>query len=118
MNTTINGVGAYASSDLARPHPTKPDYYCIWGRVDDQIMHNTGEKVRYAWCLYGMISAHSSEIDESQPSWYNVLPLVPRLMLTYTFREHFEPGPSRTNRPYVRPWALQCRGAHQSGASL
>ena len=45
MNTTINGVGAYASSDLARPHPTKPDYYCIWGRVDDQIMHNNGEKV-------------------------------------------------------------------------
>ena len=47
MNTVVNGVGAYATSDLLQPHPTKRGYYRILGRVDDQIMHNTGEKVRY-----------------------------------------------------------------------
>ena len=46
MNTVVNGVGAYATSDLLQPHPTKRGYYRILGRVDDQIMHNNGEKVR------------------------------------------------------------------------
>ncbi|KAJ7819956.1 hypothetical protein B0H14DRAFT_3089317 [Mycena olivaceomarginata] len=44
LNTTVQGVEAYASSDLMEPHPTKPNYWKIFGRADDQIMHNTGEK--------------------------------------------------------------------------
>ncbi|KAF7355647.1 Acetyl-CoA synthetase-like protein [Mycena sanguinolenta] len=44
LNTTVRGVEAYASSDLMEPHPTKPNYWKIFGRADDQIMHNTGEK--------------------------------------------------------------------------
>lgn len=46
FNTTIDGADAYASSDLLAPHPTKPGYWKVHGRVDDQIMHSTGEKVR------------------------------------------------------------------------
>ncbi|KAK0480581.1 hypothetical protein IW261DRAFT_1473414 [Armillaria novae-zelandiae] len=44
INTKINGVDAYATSDLLMPHPTKPGFWKIFGRSDDQIMHNTGEK--------------------------------------------------------------------------
>ena len=43
----IDGLDAYATSDLLAPHPTKPGYWRVHGRVDDQIMHNTGEKVGF-----------------------------------------------------------------------
>jgi hypothetical protein len=46
LNTKVKGVDAYATSDLLMPHPTKPGYWKVYGRLDDQIMHNTGEKVR------------------------------------------------------------------------
>lgn len=36
----------YSTGDLVVPHPTLPDYWKIFGRVDDQLMHSTGEKVR------------------------------------------------------------------------
>lgn len=45
MNTKVDGVDAFATSDLLVPHPTKPEYYRIFGRSDDQIIHSTGEKV-------------------------------------------------------------------------
>ncbi|KAH8116797.1 hypothetical protein DFH11DRAFT_1687657 [Phellopilus nigrolimitatus] len=44
FNTTINGLDAYATNDLLEPHPTKPGYWRVFGRADDQIMHSTGEK--------------------------------------------------------------------------
>ncbi|KAF4612641.1 hypothetical protein D9613_011797 [Agrocybe pediades] len=44
VNTQINGVDAYATSDLFVPHPQKAGYWRIHGRADDQIMHSTGEK--------------------------------------------------------------------------
>ncbi|THH14562.1 hypothetical protein EW146_g5781 [Bondarzewia mesenterica] len=44
FNATHNGVPGYATSDLFEPHPTKPGFWKIVGRSDDQIMHNTGEK--------------------------------------------------------------------------
>ncbi|KAF8200271.1 hypothetical protein BJ912DRAFT_921743 [Pholiota molesta] len=44
INTKVAGIDAYATSDLMVPHPTKPGYWRIYGRSDDQIMHNTGEK--------------------------------------------------------------------------
>ncbi|EKM49937.1 uncharacterized protein PHACADRAFT_213717 [Phanerochaete carnosa HHB-10118-sp] len=43
-NTEVDGVPAYATSDLLIPHPTKPGFWRIYGRKDDQIMHSTGEK--------------------------------------------------------------------------
>lgn len=46
LNTKVKGVDAYATSDLCTPHPTKPGYWRVYGRTDDQIMHNTGEKVK------------------------------------------------------------------------
>ena len=45
FNTKVNGVDAYATSDLLAPHPTKEGLWTVFGRVDDQIMHSTGEKV-------------------------------------------------------------------------
>ncbi|KAH8110862.1 acetyl-CoA synthetase-like protein [Phellopilus nigrolimitatus] len=44
INTKINGRDGYATSDLLSPHPTKPGYWKVVGRTDDQIMHSTGEK--------------------------------------------------------------------------
>ncbi|CCM02378.1 uncharacterized protein FIBRA_04473 [Fibroporia radiculosa] len=44
LNTKINGIDAYATSDLVIPHPTKPGYWKVFGRSDDQLIHNTGEK--------------------------------------------------------------------------
>ncbi|KAH9841046.1 uncharacterized protein C8Q71DRAFT_890574 [Rhodofomes roseus] len=44
INIKIGGVDAYASSDMMIPHPTKQGYWKVFGRTDDQIMHNTGEK--------------------------------------------------------------------------
>ncbi|TFY54516.1 hypothetical protein EVJ58_g8816 [Rhodofomes roseus] len=44
LNTKVDGVDAYATSDLVAPHPTKKGFYKIVGRTDDQIMHSTGEK--------------------------------------------------------------------------
>ena len=46
INTVVDGVGAYDTKDLLVPHPTMPGYWKIYGRLDDQIMHSTGEKVR------------------------------------------------------------------------
>ncbi|KAJ3522383.1 hypothetical protein NM688_g8882 [Phlebia brevispora] len=43
-NTVVDGVGAYSTSDVLAPHPTKPGFWKVYGRVDDQIMHNNGEK--------------------------------------------------------------------------
>ncbi|KIM81777.1 hypothetical protein PILCRDRAFT_8450 [Piloderma croceum F 1598] len=34
----------YATGDLLLPHPEKPGYWKYYGRTDDQIVHNTGEK--------------------------------------------------------------------------
>ncbi|KAJ7046114.1 hypothetical protein C8F04DRAFT_1322704 [Mycena alexandri] len=44
LNMQVGGIPSYATSDLILPHPTKPGYWKIFGRTDDQIMHNTGEK--------------------------------------------------------------------------
>ncbi|KAJ7229429.1 hypothetical protein B0H12DRAFT_1147826 [Mycena haematopus] len=64
LNTTVRGVEAYASSDLMEPHPTKPNYWKIFGRADDQIMHNTGEKVSPK---SGMIGSLSSPMLQTNP---------------------------------------------------
>ncbi|KAI5119742.1 hypothetical protein M0805_008672 [Coniferiporia weirii] len=44
FNTKVDGKDAYATSDLLTPHPTKPGYWKVYGRADDQLMHSTGEK--------------------------------------------------------------------------
>ncbi|KAJ8094466.1 hypothetical protein PM082_010900 [Marasmius tenuissimus] len=51
INTQVDGTPAYATSDLFAPHPTKPGYWRIHGRADDQIVHNTGEKARIRFSL-------------------------------------------------------------------
>lgn len=44
-NETIDGSAVYATSDLVSPVVgTNPKRYTVVGRVDDQIMHSTGEK--------------------------------------------------------------------------
>ncbi|KAK0206816.1 hypothetical protein DFS33DRAFT_1273198 [Desarmillaria ectypa] len=45
VNTNVDGVDSFATSDIFIPHLTKPGHWKIIGRIDDQIMHNTGEKV-------------------------------------------------------------------------
>jgi hypothetical protein len=46
LNTQVGGTDAYATSDLLVPHPVKSGYWKVYGRADDQIVHNTGEKVK------------------------------------------------------------------------
>lgn len=49
INTHVDGIDAWSTSDLLVEHPTKPGYWKIFGRSDDQIMHSTGEKVSVIW---------------------------------------------------------------------
>ncbi|KAI8995249.1 acetyl-CoA synthetase-like protein [Trametes punicea] len=44
VNTKVDGLDAYASSDLVVPHPTKPNLWKIFGRADEQIILSNGEK--------------------------------------------------------------------------
>ncbi|PBK69905.1 acetyl-CoA synthetase-like protein [Armillaria solidipes] len=44
INTNVDGTDGFATSDLFIPHSTKPGYWKIIGRIDDQIVHNTGRK--------------------------------------------------------------------------
>ncbi|TCD63228.1 putative NRPS-like protein biosynthetic cluster [Steccherinum ochraceum] len=44
FNSTIDGEPALAISDWVVRHPTKPGYFKILDRVDNQIIHSTGEK--------------------------------------------------------------------------
>ncbi|KAI9056494.1 acetyl-CoA synthetase-like protein [Trametes sanguinea] len=44
INTQLDGRDAYATSDLVEPHPTKPNYWRIFGRADEQIILSNGEK--------------------------------------------------------------------------
>ncbi|KIP12212.1 hypothetical protein PHLGIDRAFT_508051 [Phlebiopsis gigantea 11061_1 CR5-6] len=41
----IPGEKAYATSDLFKPHPTRPNLWTIVGRKDDVITLSTGEKI-------------------------------------------------------------------------
>jgi hypothetical protein len=45
LNTRVAGAHSYATNDLIVPHPTLEGYWKFHGRVDDQIVHSTGEKV-------------------------------------------------------------------------
>ena len=45
FNTTINGGPAFRSGDLLQAHPTREGFWRVYGRVDDQIILSTGEKV-------------------------------------------------------------------------
>ncbi|CDO77398.1 hypothetical protein BN946_scf184857.g4 [Trametes cinnabarina] len=44
INTKIDRRDAYATSDLVEPHPTKPNFWKIYGRADEQIVLSNGEK--------------------------------------------------------------------------
>ncbi|KAJ7153563.1 hypothetical protein C8R43DRAFT_885444 [Mycena crocata] len=44
FNTTVDGVAALNTNDLFLRHPTNPNLWKVFGRLDDQIMHSTGEK--------------------------------------------------------------------------
>ena len=44
-NTDVEGIPAYATSDLVEQHTSYPSLFRILGRKDDQIMLSTGEKV-------------------------------------------------------------------------
>ncbi|KAF9478063.1 putative aminoadipate reductase [Pholiota conissans] len=40
----LEDARGYGTSDLFKPHPTKPNLWKIVGRVDDVIIHSSGEK--------------------------------------------------------------------------
>ena len=61
-NTKVDGIDAYATSDLVTPHPTKKGLYKIVGRTDDQIMHSTGEKVTVRVSLVASVSLSDTAI--------------------------------------------------------
>ncbi|KAI0750819.1 acetyl-CoA synthetase-like protein [Daedaleopsis nitida] len=44
INTRIDGVDGYATSDIIEPHPTRPGLWKFYGRLDDQIVLSNGEK--------------------------------------------------------------------------
>ncbi|KAJ7468444.1 male sterility protein-domain-containing protein [Mycena latifolia] len=44
LNTVVDGVAALNTNDLFLRNPTNPNLWKVFGRLDDQIMHSTGEK--------------------------------------------------------------------------
>ncbi|PBK87643.1 hypothetical protein ARMGADRAFT_1168391 [Armillaria gallica] len=44
LDTEIDGIRALATKDLVQLHPLNQRLFKVYGRVDDQIMHSTGEK--------------------------------------------------------------------------
>ncbi len=70
INTKINGINAYATSDLLMPHPTKPGLWKIFGRADDQIIHNTGEKVSSSIYLLRVLKFGRTIADEPCTAGY------------------------------------------------
>ncbi|OSD00551.1 acetyl-CoA synthetase-like protein [Trametes coccinea BRFM310] len=44
ININIDGRDGYATNDLVEPHPTKPNYWKVYGRADEQIILSNGEK--------------------------------------------------------------------------
>ncbi|KAG6855913.1 hypothetical protein H0H87_009479 [Tephrocybe sp. NHM501043] len=44
MASNLNDVEGYATSDLFVPHPTREGLWKIVGRIDDVIVHSSGEK--------------------------------------------------------------------------
>ena len=47
INSTIRGQPAYLSGDLLIKHPTEPNLWKYFGRVDDQIVLASGEEVHF-----------------------------------------------------------------------
>jgi hypothetical protein len=45
FNTNVAGVDAFKTNDLLLPHPSQAGLWKIFGRLDDQIILSTGEKV-------------------------------------------------------------------------
>ncbi|TFK61362.1 acetyl-CoA synthetase-like protein [Pluteus cervinus] len=56
-NTKVLGFDAYATNDLFEAHPTRPGFWRILGRADDQIMLSTGETINPT-TLEGILSQH------------------------------------------------------------
>ncbi|PCH43993.1 acetyl-CoA synthetase-like protein, partial [Wolfiporia cocos MD-104 SS10] len=94
LNTQVAGIGAYATSDLMVPHPTKPGYWRIHGRTDDQIMQNTGEKV----------GAYICRILETNPGpLENILNQDPHVLSSVMFgRGRFQAGVLIDPKPAFR----------------
>ncbi|THV08176.1 acetyl-CoA synthetase-like protein [Dendrothele bispora CBS 962.96] len=44
FNNTIDGVDAYSTHDMIKEHPKYKGYWKIFGRMDSQIIHSSGEK--------------------------------------------------------------------------
>ncbi|KLO19193.1 acetyl-CoA synthetase-like protein [Schizopora paradoxa] len=57
INSTYNGVDAYCTSDLLQKHPTKPGFWRIYGRADDQITLVNGLKIN-AGPIESIVSRH------------------------------------------------------------
>lgn len=94
-NTTIDGVPAYATSDLLMPHPTIPGLYKIHGRADDQIMLSTGEKVSFPY----LFLAPRVSSGRTSPAPY-----------TITLTPHLDE--SRPTRNYTFPRSPHPRSGH------
>jgi len=69
INTKVDGIEAYATSDLLEEHPEKPGYWRIYGRSDDQIIHSTGEKVCMKRNYFIKISSDTNEKDKPRTTW-------------------------------------------------
>lgn len=70
LNTTFEGKDAYNTNDLLLPHPTKPGCYKVHGRVDDQIMLSTGEKVSSFKSYLYLADGSQNLKDKSGSPWY------------------------------------------------
>ncbi|KIY43206.1 acetyl-CoA synthetase-like protein [Fistulina hepatica ATCC 64428] len=57
-NSLYEGHEAYATEDVVEPHPTREGLWRVVGRLDDQIMLSTGEKVRSILTTESILRGH------------------------------------------------------------
>lgn len=55
INYSVNGQPAYLTGDLFLKHPTEPDLWKFYGRVEDQISLANGEEVLFYFRTNGEI---------------------------------------------------------------
>lgn len=68
LNAKRGDLEVYETRDLLSPHPTRPGFWKVYGRSDDQIMHSTGEKVSCTAMKMHLLIEINTRADESRAS--------------------------------------------------
>ncbi len=93
------------------PHPTKPGLWKIFGHADDQIIHNTGEKVSSSIYLLRVLKLGHTIADEPCTAGY----MFPTCMYTNTDGVYVSTESMLNQDPHISAAVMSGRGQFQAG---